>query len=238
MSVTNGKILCYLLLFFLPAVCMAQLDNQPENLPKYDKRPLHFGFSLGINSADFVINRAGNFKMSDTIYTVESEAVSGLNLGILANLRISDNFDFRFIPTLLFGQRNLHYHFIYNDTTESIITKNVESTYLEFPFLLKFKSARRNNYRVYVLAGFKYGIDMVSQAKVKAKEKDVIKLNKHDYGYEVGVGFDFYLAYFKFSPEIKMFNGVTNLLLREKTQYVAPIDALYSKTFIISFLFE
>jgi hypothetical protein len=227
----------FLCMTMLPALSFAQLDDEPRNLPKYDRRIIHFGFSLGFNSSSFVVDRTADFKMSDTIYSVDPESVSGLNLGILSDLRIGDNLDIRFIPTLLFSQRNLNYHFIY-DSAEAHVTKNIESTYLEFPFLLKFKSARRNNYRAYVIGGFKYGIDMVSQAKVKNKEKDVIKLAKHDYGYEVGIGFDFYFDYFKFSPEIKMYNGIPNLLLHENTQYVNPIEKLSSKTFIISFLFE
>jgi hypothetical protein len=222
----------------MPLFSNAQLDDEPRNLPRYDKRRIHFGFTLGINSSDFVIDRVGDLKIRDTIYSVESESVSGLNLGILSDLRIGDNFDIRFIPTLSFGQRNLNYHFIYNDSVESFTQKNIESTYLEFPLIFKFKSQRRNNYRVYVLAGAKYAIDMVSQAKVKSKEKDVVKLLRNDYGYEVGIGFDFYLSYFKFSPEIKMYNGLRNLILKENTQFVTPIDALYAKTFVISFMFE
>ena len=216
----------------------AQMDNVPENLSKYDEQNVHFGFSLGINSSNFVINRVGDLKIRDTIYSVESESVSGLSLGIVSNLRISDLFDFRFIPTLSFGQRNLNYHFIYSDTTEARTQKRVESTYLEFPLDLKFKSRRINNYRIYVLAGWKFSIDMVSQAKVRKSDKDIIKLNRNDYGYEIGLGFDFYLTYFKFSPEIKMYNGMTNLLVQEETQFSSPIDKLYGKTFMISLLFE
>ena len=218
----------------LPFFASAQMDNEPRNLPKYDKQRLHFGFTLGLNSSSFVVDRVGDLKIRDTIYSVESEPVSGLNLGIISNLALGDFFDVRFIPTLAFGQRNLKYHFIYSDTTEANTPKKIESTYLEFPVMLKFKSARRNNYRVYVLAG----IDMVSQAKVKNKDKDIIKLARKDYGYEIGLGFDFYMPYFKFSPEIKMYNGMRNLLIKENTQYSNPIDALYAKTFVISFLFE
>ena len=91
---------------------------------------------------------------------------------------------------------------------------------------------------MYVIAGFKYGIDMTSQAQVNKKEKDVIKLKRYDYGYEIGVGFDFYLSYFKFAPELKMYNGLSNVLVKENTQYVSPLDALYTKTFVISLTFE
>jgi hypothetical protein len=79
---------------------------------------------------------------------------------------------------------------------------------------------------------------MVSQAKVKNKDKDVVRLRKNDHGYEIGLGFDFYLSYFKFSPEIKMFNGMRNLLIKEDTEFSSPLESLYAKTFVVSFTFE
>jgi hypothetical protein len=118
------------------------------------------------------------------------------------------------------------------------VTKTIESTYLEFPIDLKFKSNRINNYRIYVLGGFKYGIDMISQAKVESKDKDFVKLKRNDLGYEVGLGFDFYLVYFKFSPEIKMFNGLDNLLVQDGRRYSRPLKGLYSRIFLVSFNFE
>lgn len=236
-KIIRFKFLLFVSAFF-PFMANAQMNNEPENLPKYDKQVLHFGFALGINSSRFVVNRVGDLKIRDTVYSVESDPVSGFNLGILSNLRIGEYFDLRFIPTLSFCQRNLNYHFIYNDTTESFTPKNIESTYLEFPFDLKFKSKRKDNYRIYVLAGWKYQIDMVSQAKVIKTDKDIIKLNRNDYGYEIGLGIDFYLTYFKFSPEIKMYNGLSNLLVKENTSFSSPIDALYSKTFMVSLFFE
>lgn len=222
----------------LPFTAMAQLDNQPMNLPKYDKQPIHFGFVLATNTSWFHINRASDLRWRDSIYTVESQSVTGLNLGIVSNLRIGEYFDFRFIPALSFQQRNLVYDFVYTDSLPVPATKKVESTYLEFPFQLKYKSKRLNNYRVYVIGGFKYSIDMISQAKVNEQDKDIVKLIRNDYGYEIGIGFDFYLNYFKFSPEIKMYNGMQNLLKRENTPYSSPMDGLFAKTFMVSFYFE
>jgi hypothetical protein len=228
----------FVLLCILPFYSKAQLNSQPINLPKYDYQKMHFGFALGFNSADFVVKKVGNFNLLDSVYSVESSSSIGLNLTILANLRVGNYFDLRFLPTLSFAQRNLDYMLLYNDSTGLAKTKKVESTYLEFPLELKYKSKRVNNYRAYVLAGFKYGIDMVSQAKVKAEDPDVIKLSRQDYGYEIGVGFDFYMTYFKFSPEIKMYTGMKNLIIPENTIFSSPIEALYSKTFTVSFTFE
>ncbi|MBK6837619.1 MAG: PorT family protein [Bacteroidetes bacterium] len=179
-----------------------------------------------------------DFKTMDSIYVVESEPVSGLNLGIISNLRLGEYWDLRFIPALSFAQRNLIYQFKYPDSTSAGTTKSVESTYLEFPLDLKFKSKRVTNYRMYVLAGARYSIDMVSQAKVRDKDRDIVKLKRYDFGYEIGLGFDFYLTYFKFSPEIKMFNGLNNLLVKDNSRYASPLEKLNSKIFLVSFLFE
>lgn len=168
---------------------------------------------------------------------VESDGQAGFNLGIIANLRIAENFDLRFVPDLAFSQRNLIYTF-YPLGVKTTTIKQIESTFLEFPLDLKFKSNRVNNYRVYVLAGAKYSIDMVSQAKVESVDKEFVKLKKNDYGYQVGFGFDFYLERFKFSPEIKMYHGVRNLLVDDPKIFSTSIESLKSKIFLISFTFE
>lgn len=235
---TKNKFFYTFLIFLLPFISKAQLDNQPINLPKYDYQKLHFGFALGFNSAYFLVKKVPNFNLMDSVYSVESSPSAGLNLTILSNLRLGEYFDLRFLPTLSFAQRNLDYTLMYSDSVPFTKTKIVESTYLEFPLELKYKSKRIDNYRVYVLGGFKYGIDMVSQAKVKAEDPDIIKLERYDYGYEIGLGFDFYLSYFKFSPEIKMFTGLKNLIVPENTTYSSPIESLYSKTFTVSLTFE
>ena len=235
----NKKYLIVLLLLFAVTSSHAQ-RRKVLNLPKYDRTRVHFGFVLGLNVSKFRLDPVEDLRIVDTVYSIVPKGTSGLNLGIVSNLKLGEHWDFRFIPALAFTQRNLEYSMIYTDPkyAEETIVKQVESTYLEFPFLLKFKSARIDNYRVYVLAGWKFAIDMVSQAKVLAKDKEIIKLNKNDNGYEIGVGFDFYMTYFKFSPEIKMYNGVRNLLVQDQRRFSAPINSLYSKSFVISLLFE
>lgn len=229
-------LLAVMFLFFLNPS-----DAQHEgvkNLPKYDYQKIHFGFTLGLNFSDLKIDKVPDFNYRDSIYVIEAEPVTGLNLGIIVNLRIGNYFDLRFIPALSFAQRNVNYNITYRDTSRGVVIKNIESNYLEFPFDLKFKSDRIRNYRVYVLAGFKYSIDMISQASVEAKDKEFVKLKRYDYGYEIGLGFDFYMPYFKFSPEIKMYHGLNNLLVQDGRTYTRPIDALFSKIFVLSFTFE
>jgi len=216
----------------------SQRDGVVKNLPKYDQQKIHFGFVLGMNSSTFRTELVPDYHVSDSIYTITPDASTGLNLGIISNLRIGKHFDLRFIPSLAFTQRNLEYFFLYAPGNGATTLKKVESTYLEFPLLLKFKSNRINNYRIYVLAGAKYAIDMVSQAKVVAVDKELIKLQRYDYGYEIGIGFDFYMSYFKFSPELKFYRGIPDLLVQDGTKFSNPLDALYSKSFVISLTFE
>jgi hypothetical protein len=217
----------------------AQLREVPINLPKYDKQPIHFGFLLGYNSANFSMQLDENFKLQDSVYSISPYPQGGLNLGILSNLRIGEHFDLRFMPALSFVQRKLEYDFYYPSTSQSpVIVKTVESTYLELPVNLKFKSARLGNYRLYVVAGGRTSIDMISQAKVVQKDPDILKLKRKDYGLELGLGADFYMPYFKFSPEIKMYHGLPNLLVDESTVYVNPLQSLKSKIFFVSFFFE
>ena len=237
-KIISFRILSLLLVPGLLSFTVQAQKQGVKNLPKYDHQPIHFGFTLGINSTGFNAVLVPDFHIQDTVYTIEPSSVAGLNLGIISNIRIGNHFDFRFIPSLSFSQRNLTYFFLYGQTTGETILKKVESTYLEFPFDLKFKSVRINNYRIYLLAGVKYSMDMVSQAKVSNTDKELVKLKKNDYGYEIGLGFDFYMTYFKFSPEIKMYHGLPNLLVKDGTRFSNPLESLRSKVFVISFTFE
>ena len=233
--------ICFFAFLFHVTITSAQRRRQVPNLPKYDRQRIHFGFCLGINSSGIRPQLSDNFRNLDTVYSITPERLAGLNLGIISNLHLGDLLDLRFIPALSFSQRNLIYDVNFSGSrfpTHSLVTKTLESTYLEFPFDLKFKSKRIENYRVYVVGGIKYAIDMISQAKVLTKDKEIVKLRRRDFGYEIGVGFDFYMTYFKFSPELKMFNGLNNLLVQDNRTYSRPLKGLYSKVFLISFTFE
>ncbi len=244
---TQRKYTSLLLVFIgilLWAVTSSAQVMSVRNLPKYDYKKYHFGFILGLNQMDFVVNPINDFRNVDSIYGVETEGEMGFNIGIVSNLRLAEYWDFRFIPTLSFGDRNVifrvrKYSPLFGDTAILEEVKRVESTYLDFPFYFKYKSKRLNNMRAYVIGGFKYSIDLASQAKKKEREDEyLIKLIANDMLMETGVGFDFYLQYFKFGIELKMSYGIFDLLKRENNVYSESIDQLSSKIFQLSFTFE
>ncbi len=231
--------------FLLAAIVLVMLSprltaqrNQVLNLPKYDKQTIHFGFLLGVNKTDFTIRRIGMFHYLDSLYLVEVQPTYGFNLGIVSNLRLAEHFDLRFVPDLAFAQRNLIYTFYENGKPFSQTVKQIESTFLEFPFELKYKSVRVRNYRGYVLAGFRYSIDMVSQEKVENKDRDFVRLSRRDYGYIIGMGFDFYMQLFKLAVEVKMFHGLPNLLIADERIFSSSLSSLRSRIWQFSLTFE
>lgn len=232
------RFFCFFSFILLSNLTGSAQRNTIQNLPKYDKQKLHFGFLLGMNKTDFVVKRIGTFNLLDSLYVVEVQPTSGFNLGIVANLRLAEYFDLRFVPDLSFSQRNLIYSFYENGVPFSTTVKQIESTFLEFPLEIKYKSSRIKNYRVYVLGGFRYSIDMVSQEKVENKDRDFVRLSRKDYGYTIGLGFDLYMQLFKLSPEIKMYHGIPDLLVPDNRIFSTSLSSLRSKIWQLSLTFE
>ena len=231
-------------IFFLIALLLCvsfnsfgQRHKKPQNLPRYDFKKIHFGFTLGINSLNFNINKNNNFLNNDTLLSMLSEDQKGFNLGIVSNLRLGKYTDLRFIPTLVFGERILNYGF--NDQSNlPLKEKRIESTMIDFPFSLKYKSERYNNFRTYVMCGIKYSLDIASQSEIDDEGQELVKLNNHDLMIEGGFGIDFYLQYFKFSPQIKLSHGIINILTKDSTLYTETIKNLKTSSWMISFTFE
>lgn len=231
----------YIILFVFGFLQVSAQQKTLLNLGDFDEKNIHFGFSLGVNTSSFIME--SDLSRSDSLIRLEVLPQSGFNLGIVSDLHLGPLFNLRFIPTLSFGERRLEYTFLENTGKPStILSKAVESTYLDFPVNLKYRSIRYNNFAAYFVGGFMYSYDLISQKDViNAKSnlaETVIKLDNNNINYQLGVGFDFFLEYFKFSPEIKMSYGVNNLIINDNTILSDPITRLRSKILLISFTFE
>ncbi len=235
----------YILLFAFSIVSTHHISaqNMPKNLPKYDHKQWHFGFTLGINTMNFSLRPVDQSKYDTSIVIIQPMLSQGFNVGIVANKRLAEYLDLRFVPTLSFGQRNMKYVLKTSPTEEKQYIKSVESTFLDFPFTIKYKSKRfdgkLNNMRAYVLGGARYSLDLASQKKKKGvSEEVVIKLNPHDFMFTTGVGFDFYLPYFKLGVELQMAYGIVNVLNEEQTIFTTNVDRLSSKMMWLTLTFE
>ncbi|MDX9941935.1 MAG: outer membrane beta-barrel protein [Bacteroidales bacterium] len=227
-----------------------------QNREELDFRPYHFGFSLGFNQMNFALKPAESLRELNndnpgdptygSFYTVRPEPDLGFHIGIISNLKITSMLDLRFVPTLAFGDRSIVYEYqkaTSNQVDAGVIKQKFEVTTIEFPLHLKFKSVRINNARAYVLGGFKFSTDLSSnEYKDEGNEGTIYSRSaKNDFHYELGLGFDYYFPYFKFSTEIKAAFGLQNLIRKGAITYPmfhTSIDRLNSKSIMISFLFE
>jgi hypothetical protein len=224
---------------FAPADSHAQ-KKRVLNLPKYDNDWLHFGFSLAVNRANFIIHPVKNLAAFDTVLSILPTPQPGFNLAIISDVKIHQYATVRFLPALSFQERILKYTIVDKNDTLTY-TKKVESTVIDFPVDLKIRSSRLNNIACYVLAGGKYSIDLASQKNVQSSNQAnsaIVKLKKNDYSFEAGFGIDYYFQYFKFSTEIKACWGIPNLLVKDQTIFSNSIDKVNSQLLLISFNFE
>ena len=215
-----------------------QRHKKIQNLPRYDHKKLHFGFTLGINELNFNLHKNSNTIDNETLLRLYTKSQKGFNLGIVSNLRIGKYTDLRFIPTLVFGERHLEYNFLDSNNNSSNNIKKIESTLIDFPIYIKYKSERYNNFRTYVLGGVKYSMDIASQDEIDDEGQEIVKLKKHDLMGEIGFGIDFYLEYFKFSPQIKLSYGIVNLIAKDNSVYSQSINRLNTSGWMLSFTFE
>ncbi len=232
-------ILSVVLLFFAFDLHSQEGAKERGNLPNYYSQRLNFGFTLGINRTNFMVQPSNHLERFDSIKTIESKPKLGFNLGIVSELRLHRYVTLRFVPNLSFAERNLEYYFEGHDTL--VRTKSIESTFINFPLDLKLRSARVKNFAAYVLAGGGYSLDLASKRKTKNgsdPNEQIVKLQRDDYSYEVGAGAEFFLEYFKFAIECKLTMGTKNLLIKDNTIYSDSVDKLNSKIFLISLTFE
>ncbi len=203
-------------------------------LTDHDSKPYYFGITLGANVSSFHIEHHPRFLQYDSVYTVNPEYTAGFQLGLLATGRLSNRFEVRFNPMLLFTDRGLTYKLKYTDLFEQSdsVTKKIESVITTFPLQIKFFSDRIGNFRVYMLAGVKADIDLASNARAKRAE-ELVKIQKYDYGVEAGIGFNFYFPSFILSPEIKFSNGLKNIHSRdENLKYSNVLDRITSRMIV------
>lgn len=223
--------------------------QRPLNKPNYDiNRRWHFGFSVGVNFMDFDVRCNPNLLHSTEgdahrYYAGINGVSPGFNVNAICNLRITDHLHARFLPGYALSQRDLHFYSV-DPTGESThhATMKIESSFVELPLGLKLASHRHSNVRPYLYTGGCYRIDIAAFKRMKTEDGVMLRLIKHDAYYDVAVGIDFFLPYFKFSTELVWSVGVLNALSNDYADGAEPfhrsIDMLRSRMVSIKFHFE
>ena len=108
-----------------------------------------------------------------------------------------------------------------------------KSTYINLPLLLKVSAQRFANVKPYVVAGPSVSINLNSQEKT-IPQVDVLPTKTLNYGYELGVGVDLYMPYFKFSPSIRGVFGQSN----ELASSLPGVQGIYTRGVFLMLTFE
>ena len=202
------------LLMTLLAICpSAAQERKVENKPYIDLRQFHFGVLVGTHLQDIELLNAGPQQIEQEDGSYVERLIScdqdrwdpGFNVGVLGELRLNTNFQFRIAPAMYFGNR--HFTF-YNHTDERHAEEHqdMKTAYISTALDLIFAAPRFNNHRPYVIAGLNPMINL------SGGESDILKLKRTDLFFEIGAGCDFYLPFFKLRPELKFMFGLTDCL--------------------------
>ena len=225
--------------FLLISVCLSAQKQKAKNASWYDDKVLHFGFSVGFNAMDFNITPSKTNMNVDSLYPEVSILNPGINIQIVTDFRPDKYFDIRFLPGVSFGQRGVRY---YKNQILENDKQRLESSFLEFPLLLKYKGMRLNNVRPYLIGGLNYRYDLAGKKEYDEEKPIYLRLKRSDLYFEFGSGLDFYLPYFKLSVELKLSTGFRNVLAHDPAtghpQYTNAIERMRSQIWIVAFHFE
>lgn len=218
-----------------------RVREKVTNLPNFDERFLHYGYFLGINSYDF------KFQYDKDYYweghkDIEVISNSGFNVGLIGDLRITKFLNLRIEPGLYYTKRDLIYPEFNQFNSEDDRIRDVKSTYIHLPLILKISTERINNFRPFILAGVSTDFNLSSNHKnTDDNFSNVFRTTRKNINYELGLGFDFYLFYFKFSPSIRGIFSTQNEMIPdniENSPWTGPISKMFSRGFAINLTFE
>lgn len=220
----------------LPITLLGQkygIENR--NFSSFNRKPYYFGLTLGLNSSSFKVNQSKNFIGNDSISIVEGARTGGFNLHMIANLKMGDYFDFRFLPGFAFANRSIEYT---KPAENKPYVQRIEAVFFELPFHLRYKSSPYKDKRFFIIGGLKYSYDVASNSKSR-RAVEILKISPHDFQFELGFGLQMFYPYFIFSPEIKFSRGLNNLLLYNRDLNQSRVlENVVSQFVTISFHFE
>lgn len=223
-----------------PSLLHAQ-DGFSINMPYYDKRPVHYGFQIGIFRANFNLKYSDHFAQTlpdsmviarDSIMAVNPVSSPGFSLGMIVNFAMNKGrWDFRLTPNVAFFERTVEYMFNGGSTFSTIN----QATFIEMPFMLKYKSERRKNRRLYLTGGLIPSLQVGGRKDVNEQQNLMIERFNVEAAY--GVGAHFYMKMFNFAPELRFSHGFMNALTQNYNLYSRQLERIttHKITLLINF---
>jgi len=235
------RVFIVLALLIVTQTATAQLFSREKikNNENFDKARLSWGFFLGFNSYDY------QFNYEEDLKDILVETSVGFNVGLISNLRINEYLDLRFEPGLFISQRNIMYDPSYFNGVEfndSDLLREVKSTYVHFPLLLKISTKRLNNFKPFILAGISTSINLSSnEENPNDNSSGQFRTSKNVMFYELGFGIDFYNQWFKFSPSIRGVFAMTDEMVKDvdpNSPWTSNVASMKTRGIFINFTFQ
>lgn len=227
----------------------AQKKDRIIHKENMDKKKIQFGYYLGLNKKGFEIKYNRDFFTEDLTQdlVLVTENV-GFNIGLSVQYRIKDNIALRFEPGLSSNTKTLMYDgnaIGENGFRNAGLEREISGTYLRFPLLLKLSTNRLDNVRPFVIGGVSYDYNFSSNQKnAEDNLSRQFRMKTNNFMYEIGLGMDFYLPYFKFSPSIRGVFAINNEIVpdnepfTDQSPYTAPINYFGTRGIFINLTFE
>lgn len=208
-----------------------------SNLENFDQKRFSWGYFLGFNSYDFKIDY--NEQYADDNTDIQVERSAGFNVGLVGDMRINQYLNLRLEPGLYFTQRNLTFPGFIEPND---YLREVKSTYIHVPLLLKVSTKRLNNIKPFIIGGVSTSLNLSSNEKnPEDNEQGKFRMTKNTNYYELGFGIDFYLFYFKFTPSIRGVFAMNDELVRDddpNSPWTGNIEKMSSRGIFVNFTFQ
>ncbi|MFC5410374.1 outer membrane beta-barrel protein [Larkinella bovis] len=195
-----------LALFSLEGQAQSAMRYRRMHLEDYEDRTIRYGFLFAAPVTRFNIKYSDAYVSRDSAHQLYSPNKVGFRVGFIMNTILSEHFDVRVTPAVSLYSRSIESKYPGGISKSEVR----ESTWMELPVLLKYKSKRRMNSRMYVIGGGSFGIETNVRRREVAGSSKLLTKNR-DLSVEYGIGFEQFFEFFKFAPEIRFSHGLVNL---------------------------
>ncbi|MDD4632614.1 MAG: porin family protein [Proteiniphilum sp.] len=228
--------LCFLLSLYVGNVFSQY--RKLQHRPYADQRLFHLGFTLGMHTQDLILTQSGYLNDNGEVWFSEiPHYTPGFSVGMIADIYLSRYLNLRTIPTLYLGEK---YFMFKEQTSGEEYAVQIRNNYLSLPLHLKISTGRIDNFRPYFLLGGYGSIELAS------RKKQAVLLKPYDFGFEMGVGCNFYLPMFNLAPELKFGFGLIDILETDRAdltdeslqRYARSLSKATQRMITLSFHFE
>ena len=235
------KVLLLIILLITVKSVSAQLFSKERvlNNENFDKPRLSYGYYLGFNVYDYNIDYATDVK------DVQVLKSTGLNVGLVGNIRINDYIDIRLEPGLVISRRELNYSNTYFNGIfyeERDLSREIQSTFVHVPLLIKFSTKRVNNIKPFIVGGFSTALNLSSQQNnPDDNSKNTFRVTKNNLYYELGIGVDLFLTWFKFTPSLRGVFSIQDELVNDvdpNSPWTSNMTQMQTRGLFINFTFQ